>query len=101
MTGWEVWGHSGKFSADWEGDVKEDKQGCLGITAGPRKQGKASFTTGCHGGDHTLLLSESGHQGIRLWTPYSLQDNLTLQRTRDIQLTAEALEGDVGDLSNL
>ena len=34
MTGWEVWGHSGKFSADWEGDVKEDKQGCLGITAG-------------------------------------------------------------------
>ena len=29
-----LWGHSGKFSADWEGDVKEDKQGCLGITVG-------------------------------------------------------------------
>lgn len=34
MTGREVRGHSGKFSADGEGDVKEDKQGCLGITVG-------------------------------------------------------------------
>lgn len=34
MTGWKVRDHSGKFSADWEGDVKEDKQGCLRITVG-------------------------------------------------------------------